>query len=303
MGKMKRRAKIFIFSFLVVCLAQSILLAQELTDVKEEGAIKGAEKVVSEPNRAIILGQVQKLEKDFPYVKLTVRVVRSYAVENYANFIEEGEVIQIQPDYIDREFEISSFFEDERRVRNLQAYYFLPGDYFFAEVSLSEKERWVYFDIQRINEELVLKEVLKEVKEPEEFLEELEEFLKKLDEFLEHLFSLSIWLKEPFFKPPQEYAKLASVLYRLVQSPNRCDFAEKHKLYLFEDKVRVVIELISGCDELREDYGMVVEKRGENLIKALVPIEQLLYLAVDACVGFIRPPHVPLPLSTNQEGN
>lgn len=262
------------------------------------GAARAVE-VTIEPNRAIILGQVQKLEKDFPYVKLTVRVVRSYAVENYTNFIEEGEVIQIQPDYIDREFEISSFFEDERRVKNLQAYYFLPGDYFFAEVSLSEKEKFLYFDIQRINEELVLKEVLKEVKEPEE----LEEFLKKLDEFLEHLFSLNIWLKEPFSKPPQEYAKLASVLYRLVESSNRCDFAEKHKLYLFEDKVRVVIELISGCDELGQDYGMVVEKRGENLIKALVPIEQLLYLAVDACVGFIRPPHVPLPLSTNREGN
>lgn len=112
------------------------------------------------PNRSIIFGQVQKIEKDFPWVTLTVRIIRSYTVEEYANLIKEKEIIQIQPNYTGKEFKILSFFEDERNLNNLQAYYFLVGDYFFAEVSLLGNEttrKVLYLTIQRVNEESALK--------------------------------------------------------------------------------------------------------------------------------------------------
>jgi len=127
------------------------------------------EAVLVQPNRCIILGEVQEVERDFPQVKLTVRVIKSYAVEGYANLIKEDKVIEIQPNYTGKEFKIPSFFENERNLNNLQAYYFIPGDYFFAEVSLfgDEKTRRVfYLDIQRVNEESALKMVEK----PDEFL-------------------------------------------------------------------------------------------------------------------------------------
>jgi len=134
----------------------------------EWGKAEKLEAVLVQPNRSIILGQVQEVERDFPQVKLTVRVIKSYAVEGYANLIKENELIQIQPSYTGKEFRIPSFFENKRNLNNLQAYYFLAGDYFFAEVSLfgDEKARRVfYLDIQRVNEE----RALKMVEEPDEF--------------------------------------------------------------------------------------------------------------------------------------
>lgn len=124
------------------------------------GAAGRLEAVMVKPNRSIIFGQVQKVERDFPWVTLTVRIIRSYAVEEYANLIKENEIIQIQPSYTGKEFKIASFFEDEKNLNNLQAYYFLVGDYFFAEVSLLGNEtrrKVLYFTIQRVNEESALK--------------------------------------------------------------------------------------------------------------------------------------------------
>ena len=124
-----------------------------------EGQAARPEAVSVQPNRSIIFGQVQKVERDFPWVTLTVRIIRSYAVEEYANLIKENEIIQIQPSYTGKEFKIASFFEDERNLNNLQAYYFLVGDYFFAEVGLLGNEtrrKVLYFTIQRVNEESAL---------------------------------------------------------------------------------------------------------------------------------------------------
>lgn len=132
------------------------------------------EAVLVQPNRSIILGEVQEVERDFPQVKLTVRVIKSYVVEGYVNLIREDEIIEICPSYTGKEFKIPSFFENERNLNNLQAYYFLAGDYFFAEVSLfgDEKARKVfYLDIQRVNEE----SVLKTEKRPRQFLSSYDE--------------------------------------------------------------------------------------------------------------------------------
>ena len=208
------------------------------------------------------------------------KVIRSYAVEKYVNFIKAGETVEIRPDYTGKEFKPSSFFKEERNLNNLQAYYFVPGNYFFAEVSLLEdegKRKILYLNIQRVNEE----SALKMVEPPDEFLK---------------ICGGPVPAKLPS-KPPREYAKLASVLYELIRAPDRSNFAKRHQLYLSQDKVRVIIELLPEFKEVEGDYEMVVEGRTNSLIKALVPIDLLGLLAKDPSVGFIRPPHKPISLS------
>ncbi|MFQ6066914.1 MAG: hypothetical protein ACE5K3_06525 [bacterium] len=242
------------------------------------GQIEEVKGVIIKPNRSLIFGKVEKIKKDFPYVTLTVKVIRSYTVEKYVNFIKADETVEIQPNYTGKEFKPSSFFEKEENLNNLQAYYFLPGDYFFAEVSLlgDERERKaLYLNIQRVNEE----SVLKMVEPPNEFLKG---------------YRLPLPSKLPP-KPSREYGKLASVLYELVNSPHRHDFAERRGLYLSQDRVRVIIELLPEFEDLEGDYEMVVEGRTKSLIKALVSVDQLGLLAKDPSVGFIRPPHKPHP--------
>lgn len=242
------------------------------------GEVGRLKAVPVQPNRSIILGQVQEVERDFPQVILTIRVIKSYALEEYANLIKENEIIQIEPSYTGKEFKIASFFEDERNLNNLQAYYFLVGDYFFAEVSLlgDERGRGLYLTIQRVNQE----SALRAIERPDEFLKS---------------YGLSM-LDELPSKPPREYAKLASILYELINSPDRSDFAKRHQLYLSQGKVRVIIELLPEFEEIEGDYGVMVEGRTDTLIKALVPIDQLGLLAKDPSVRFIRPPHKPIPL-------
>ncbi len=262
-------AKIFILFLLMFCLVGW-------------GKIKEAKGVIVNPNRSLILGKVEKIKKDFPYVTLTVKVIRSCAVEKYVNFIKANEIIEIEPHYTGKEFKPSSFFKKERNLNNLQAYYFLPGDYFFAEVSPGEDEkekRVLYLNIQRVNEESALKMV------------------EKPDGFLKS-YRLPIPSELPP-KPPREYARLASVLYELIKSHHRSDFAQRHGLYLEQDKVRVIIELLPKFKEVKGDYEMVIEGRTNSLIKVLVLVDQLGSLAKDPWVGFIRPPHKPHPLPSS----
>jgi len=261
-------------------MAKLSILCLLIFSLVEWGQIEEVRGVTIKPNRSLILGKVEKVKKNFPYVTLTVKVIKSYGVEKYVNFIKADEIIEIQPDYTGKEFKPSSFFREKRNLNNLQAYYFLPGDYFFAEVSLfgdGRKRKVLYLNIQRVNEESALKMV------------------EKPDEFLKS-YRLLLPSKLPP-KPPREYAKLASVLYELIKSPHRSDFAERHQLYLSQDKVRVIIELLPEFKEVEGDYEMVVEVRTKNLIKALVSVDQLGLLARDPSVGFIRPPHKPHPLS------
>lgn len=127
------------------------------------GEVGRLEAVPVKPNRSIILGQVQQVERNFPQVKLTVRIIKSYPVEEYANLIKENEIIEIEPSYTGKELKVLSFFENEINVNNLQAYYFFVGDYFFAEVSLlgdEGKRRILFFTIQRLNEESILKRAI-----------------------------------------------------------------------------------------------------------------------------------------------
>ncbi len=138
------------------------------------GEVGRLEAVPVKPNRSIVLGQVQKVERNFPQVKLTVRIIKSYPVQEHANLIRENEIIQIEPSYTGKEFKVPSFFENEINLNNLRAYYFIVGDYFVAEVSLlggEGKRRILFLIIQRLNEESMLKMEI----EPEHFLDNYHE--------------------------------------------------------------------------------------------------------------------------------
>lgn len=157
---MGRAIKLF-FLFLFFCLAGW-------------GEVSRLEAVPVQPNRSIIFGQVQKVGRNFPQVKLTVRIIKSYSVQEYANLIEEKEIVEIEPSYTGKEFKVPSFFENETNLNNLRAYYFLAGDYFVAEVSLlggEGKRRILFFIIQRLNEESMLKREI----EPGHFLDNYNE--------------------------------------------------------------------------------------------------------------------------------
>jgi len=86
------------------------------------------------------------------------------------------------------------------------------------------KKRVLYFNIQRVKEE----SALKMVEPPHEFLKS---------------YHLPLPSKLPP-KPPREYARLASVLYELIKSPDRSDFARRHQLYSSQDKGWVIINML-----------------------------------------------------------
>jgi len=138
------------------------------------GEVGRLEAVPVQPNRSIIFGQVQKVERNFPQVKLTVRIIKSYSVQEYANLMKENEIVEIEPSYTGKKLKVLSFFENETNLNNLQAYYFLAGDYFFAEVGLlgdEGKRRILFLTIQRLNKESMLKREI----EPEHFLDNYDE--------------------------------------------------------------------------------------------------------------------------------
>ena len=74
------------------------------------GEVSRLEAVPVQPNRSIIFGQVQKVERDFPQVKLTVRIIKSYSVQEYANLIKENEIVEIEPSYTGKKLKVLSFF-------------------------------------------------------------------------------------------------------------------------------------------------------------------------------------------------
>jgi hypothetical protein len=89
----------------------------------------------------------------------------------------------------------------------------------------------------------------------------------------------------------QQPENIESVLYQLVQAQEREDFALNHGLYLKDGKVRVVIELNNDTEAPDfERYGVEIETRYENLVQALVPVDNLINLSEESNINFIRTP-------------
>ena len=97
----------------------------------------------------------------------------------------------------------------------------------------------------------------------------------------------------PTRKPPPEAAHLESVLYQLTQADDVAVFARQRAIDLIEGRVRVIVELNEGS-VLDMGAGAVIESRYRNLVRVLVPIDQLLPLSQRKGVRFVRLPQKPV---------
>lgn len=97
-------------------------------------------------------------------------------------------------------------------------------------------------------------------------------------------------LPQPQYEKPPK--KLEFTLYKLTKTKNVYTYAKAHGLYVDDAKrVRVVIELVD--EALPKDYEIIVEVKYANLVQALVPINQLIDLAEDPMVKYVRTPVKP----------
>ena len=99
-------------------------------------------------------------------------------------------------------------------------------------------------------------------------------------------------------KPPIDL-KLTSVLYELAITPDKEIFAKENGIFLSNGTVRVYISFDPAAPhsqrvKLVETYNMVVEKKSNNLFRALVPIDSLIPLSKESPVWSIRLPDRPI---------
>jgi len=95
-------------------------------------------------------------------------------------------------------------------------------------------------------------------------------------------------------KPPKEL-KLSSILYELAVAPEPEKFAKKHDIFLTTGKVRVFVSFNpassnSERDKLAENFNFMVEKKSNDILRALVPIDRLIPLSKESAVWSIRLP-------------
>ncbi len=95
-------------------------------------------------------------------------------------------------------------------------------------------------------------------------------------------------------KPPK-VLKLTSILYELAVAPEPENFAKEHDIFLAKGKVRVFIcfnpaSSNSEREKLAENYNIVVEKKSNDLLRALVPIDRLIPLSKESVIWSIRLP-------------
>lgn len=104
------------------------------------------------------------------------------------------------------------------------------------------------------------------------------------------------WLVNLSPRPPAGLP-LASNLYGLLFAEDPADYAHQKGIQIKEGKVKVIIELETRNAQLPQTCDLVVESRSKNLARAWVSIEQLIVLAEEDEIGFIRTPHQPEPQS------
>lgn len=94
---------------------------------------------------------------------------------------------------------------------------------------------------------------------------------------------------------------LDPTLRRLVGASNREHYAETHGLTMRNDSVRVVIEL-SSSHSLPDGYQLTTETRQtvgtRTLVQAHVNVDDLMGLAADSAVQYVRPPKQGQALDT-----
>lgn len=94
---------------------------------------------------------------------------------------------------------------------------------------------------------------------------------------------------------PPEGVKIDSLLYKLTLAPDWHEFAETNGFELFGLRVKIIIELVSPEEKLQGDYKLILEARSDSLIRARVLVNELVNLAKDPAVKFVRLPYKPEP--------
>jgi hypothetical protein len=100
-------------------------------------------------------------------------------------------------------------------------------------------------------------------------------------------------------KPPWELRKLSSVLYEFLNTSNREEFAKAHRIFYQDGKTRVYVVVDNAIsqeekEKLVSTYWMKIEKESGNLLRALVPADELASLAKEAIVLSISLPDRPV---------
>jgi len=97
----------------------------------------------------------------------------------------------------------------------------------------------------------------------------------------------------PVEKPrPPEGLRLDSLLYALALAPDWHEFARERGLALFGMRIKVIVELYDP-QVVPQGYYLLVEARSQELMRALVPVSELLRLAGDPATEFVRLPYEP----------
>ncbi len=99
-------------------------------------------------------------------------------------------------------------------------------------------------------------------------------------------------------KPPREL-KLTSILYELAIASEPENFAKEHDIFLSNGRVRVFIffnpaSSRSEREKIVENYKLVFEKKSNDLLRALVPIDGLIPVSKESIIWSIRLPDRPI---------
>lgn len=102
-----------------------------------------------------------------------------------------------------------------------------------------------------------------------------------------------------------KHPKIESVLYQLAQSQSPNEFANAHGIHLDDGKVRVTIELKNETDQIAAEFNVTTISADNNFVRAFVPINELINLADEPYIVFIRTPlesyhypaETPIPFS------
>ena len=103
----------------------------------------------------------------------------------------------------------------------------------------------------------------------------------------------------PEDKPP-EGLKLSSILYDLAVDPDPENFANKHHIFFYKNRVKVFIYFDPASSEpdrekIIERYKLIVEKKSTDLVRALVPVNALIPLSRESVIWSIELPDKPTP--------
>jgi len=99
-------------------------------------------------------------------------------------------------------------------------------------------------------------------------------------------------------KPPREL-KLTSILYELAIASEPENFAKQHDIFLSNGRVRVFIffnpaSSSSEREKIFENYKIAIEKKSNDLLRALLPINTLIPISQEPIIWSIRLPDRPI---------